>query len=436
MNVQKTYFIRFRGVVKGPFDLGTLQTLVARRQLTRAHSISTDGIAWRTASEFSEVFGSPERQSVRDRLEETVRLRRRIHGETEPDSPVSVASGPKSVASSAAAFRPETVSPDAGSDGAQHIFGLEGKDEIGTVLASVAIGAAAAVLLVLALPFGVHDGELQSIVAMAQSADPTDAMLLALVLASGGAALATAFARSLLTRGVTWIVAGSAAAVSLSSYPGLPIIGPLLLAQIWFWPAVVAGATIWRWCEPDARAPRVLLIIGGSVLAIWALTLLSITIGGGVLTDMMFAGGGGSSWLPIMMALGLLLWIGSPASIGTLAIVVGSTGGRRGPIRPTVIACGLSASLLAFFVVATLALTLASEAPQSLPGSTAPFAGEVAALDVLQAVLWTARFCGVLVAGGLLIGTGFAQLAIARAERRVLESGPTGVRPTLAGCFG
>lgn len=425
-----TYFIRFRGVVKGPFDLETLQQLAARRQLTRAHSVSTDGVNWRTAGELGELFGPADRPSVRERLEETARTRRTLRGEHEPALPTGTSSAGTV---STAPHEPATARglPAADIEEGIHVNGISGRDEVGPLLARIAIGAAAAVLLFLVLPFGVHDGRLQSIVGMARSDDPTDALLLALVLAAGGAALLTAFSSSLLTRGVTWIVAGVAAAIGLTSYPGLPVIGPVVLAQIWFWPALIAGGAIWRWCEPDARPPRVLLIVGGGLLATWAIMLLSLVIGSDLLEYAM-AGPDGSAWLPLLALIGLLLAIGSPATLGTLGIVVGSTGGRRGPVRQTVLACGLSSAALALFIVVDAAISLANESPAVLFGAAGRFVEDLAALEVLHATLWTARFCAVLVATALLIGVGFAQLALARAERRVLESRPEAGRDGAA----
>ncbi len=425
MSGDRTYFVRFRGTVKGPFDLATLRTLVARRQLTRAHSISTDGITWRTASEVTELFPAADRTSVRERLQETARTRRSIQQESEAaPPPVEADPAPARDALPSAGVGPATGFAATDASGALHICGLEGRDEIDPLLARLAIGAAAVLLLFLLLPFGVHEGRLQSIVGMARSDDPSDALLLGLVLAAGGTAFATALGRARLTRGVTWIVSGVVAAVSLSSYPGLPVIGPLVLAQIWFWPALIAGSTIWRWREPDARVPRVLLIGGGSVLAAWAVLLLSLVIGTDELDSAMQSSVGDSGWLPLTAAVGLLLGIGSPAAVGTLGIVTGSTGVRRGPIRPTLIVCGLSAALLAAFIVVDAAVSLAGSGSSFVLTRADRIAAELAALDVLHATLWTARFAAVLLASATLITVGFAQLALTRAERRVLESTP------------
>jgi len=50
------YYIRVRGTVLGPYDLGKLQSLVRRGQLGRMHEVSTDGAIWNRASNFAELF--------------------------------------------------------------------------------------------------------------------------------------------------------------------------------------------------------------------------------------------------------------------------------------------------------------------------------------------------------------------------------------------
>jgi hypothetical protein len=52
----ETYFVRTRGRVSGPFDVGSLQKLVRRGMLSRAHEVSPDRQTWSSASDFEELF--------------------------------------------------------------------------------------------------------------------------------------------------------------------------------------------------------------------------------------------------------------------------------------------------------------------------------------------------------------------------------------------
>ncbi|GIW70737.1 MAG: hypothetical protein KatS3mg102_0279 [Planctomycetota bacterium] len=50
------YYVRWRGRVQGPFTMAQLQTLRARRLLSRAHQLSTDRRHWMPAGQFAELF--------------------------------------------------------------------------------------------------------------------------------------------------------------------------------------------------------------------------------------------------------------------------------------------------------------------------------------------------------------------------------------------
>ena len=59
---ESTYYIRVRGRVSGPFDIGTLQSQVRRGTLSRIHELSVDKIRWAQASSVDAVF--PARQEI------------------------------------------------------------------------------------------------------------------------------------------------------------------------------------------------------------------------------------------------------------------------------------------------------------------------------------------------------------------------------------
>ncbi len=56
MTASNTYFIRLRGVTKGPLSVEKLKKLAQTGQFTRSHQISTDGKNWSGAEEFKDLF--------------------------------------------------------------------------------------------------------------------------------------------------------------------------------------------------------------------------------------------------------------------------------------------------------------------------------------------------------------------------------------------
>ena len=52
------YHVRFKGRVLGPFDEEKIRGLIKRGQVTRTHELSPDGVSWKPASEFQELFSS------------------------------------------------------------------------------------------------------------------------------------------------------------------------------------------------------------------------------------------------------------------------------------------------------------------------------------------------------------------------------------------
>jgi TM2 domain-containing membrane protein YozV len=64
---QTRYYIRVRGRVLGPFDLGQLKTLRERSQFGRANEVSVDGKSWESASTIEHLFeGGASRKSRAD----------------------------------------------------------------------------------------------------------------------------------------------------------------------------------------------------------------------------------------------------------------------------------------------------------------------------------------------------------------------------------
>lgn len=57
-----SYFVRVRGRTLGPYDLDTMQQMVKRAQIGRAHEVSLDGSSWTSASTYREIFERPQRQ--------------------------------------------------------------------------------------------------------------------------------------------------------------------------------------------------------------------------------------------------------------------------------------------------------------------------------------------------------------------------------------
>jgi len=54
----EAYYIRSRGKISGPFDLGGLQKQVRRGSLSRMHEVSSDRISWASAGDFGELFSA------------------------------------------------------------------------------------------------------------------------------------------------------------------------------------------------------------------------------------------------------------------------------------------------------------------------------------------------------------------------------------------
>ena len=54
--MSKSYYVKARGRVAGPFPVDRLQAMARQGQLSRIHDVSTDGKKWQKASRFSELF--------------------------------------------------------------------------------------------------------------------------------------------------------------------------------------------------------------------------------------------------------------------------------------------------------------------------------------------------------------------------------------------
>jgi hypothetical protein len=50
------YYIRFKGRVLGPLTIEKTKELAKRGQITKQHELSPDGVAWKQAQEFQEIF--------------------------------------------------------------------------------------------------------------------------------------------------------------------------------------------------------------------------------------------------------------------------------------------------------------------------------------------------------------------------------------------
>lgn len=53
------YYVRIRGRIVGPFALAAVQQMIRKAQIGRSTEISTDGVVWSAASDFTELFNSP-----------------------------------------------------------------------------------------------------------------------------------------------------------------------------------------------------------------------------------------------------------------------------------------------------------------------------------------------------------------------------------------
>jgi uncharacterized protein DUF4339 len=58
------YFVKHRGRVQGPLTIDDVQRAIKRGRVTRAHSVSRDGISWAPASDYADLFGTSPRQAV------------------------------------------------------------------------------------------------------------------------------------------------------------------------------------------------------------------------------------------------------------------------------------------------------------------------------------------------------------------------------------
>ena len=121
--LDKNYFIRIRGQVKGPYDPETLQEMARRNQFARHNEVSADGEEWYRASEFPELF--PER-AARKTVQAAVRKQSPTdHGSKEDTTAQKT---PSRESSYAIASSSESQS----NEDARWFYGSEGK-EIGGV---------------------------------------------------------------------------------------------------------------------------------------------------------------------------------------------------------------------------------------------------------------------------------------------------------------
>ena len=56
--MSKTYYVKARGRVAGPFSVERLQAMAQQGQLSRIHDVSADGKKWNKASEFPKLFST------------------------------------------------------------------------------------------------------------------------------------------------------------------------------------------------------------------------------------------------------------------------------------------------------------------------------------------------------------------------------------------
>lgn len=57
MSVQnERYYVRFKGRVLGPLTREKTMDLAKRGQITKQHELSPDGVAWKQAQEFPDLF--------------------------------------------------------------------------------------------------------------------------------------------------------------------------------------------------------------------------------------------------------------------------------------------------------------------------------------------------------------------------------------------
>jgi hypothetical protein len=69
--MSKTFYIRFRGKVQGPFDKEKLRALAKRGQFSRAHEISENQIDWTSAQSVRDIFSSASSRSRKGSTNET-----------------------------------------------------------------------------------------------------------------------------------------------------------------------------------------------------------------------------------------------------------------------------------------------------------------------------------------------------------------------------
>ncbi len=79
-----SYYVRIRGKILGPFDVGQLKTLRSRGQFGRANEISNDRVTWQSASTIEHLFAE---SSIRKRSSDTFE-------DEEPEATVTSSSPP------------------------------------------------------------------------------------------------------------------------------------------------------------------------------------------------------------------------------------------------------------------------------------------------------------------------------------------------------
>lgn len=59
MTLDESYYVRSRGRIQGPFTLEEVRLRAKRRRLNRFDQVSTDGVNWKAAARFPEIFPPP-----------------------------------------------------------------------------------------------------------------------------------------------------------------------------------------------------------------------------------------------------------------------------------------------------------------------------------------------------------------------------------------
>jgi hypothetical protein len=110
------YYIRFRGMVSGPYTLEKLRGLRARGQFSRIHEVSTDRESWSPASSIDDLFAAPASKLASRSGPQTT-----VAAATAGATPGAIFSAPQPAAASPAAANaadPSAVSEPARSSGA------------------------------------------------------------------------------------------------------------------------------------------------------------------------------------------------------------------------------------------------------------------------------------------------------------------------------